>query len=964
MNHPYNTALPIHTDEQTRRLYANDASIYEELPRGVAFPRSLHDIRQLVLRAGRERISITPRSAGTSLAGQTTGNGIIMDVSRHMNQILELNPGKLYARVQPGVIRDTLNREAGKHQLMFGPDTATTNRCMLGGMIGNNSCGSFSIKHKTTREHVLEIEAVLSDGSMAVFKPLTGEELEQKKRLDSLEGHIYRGITRLIENNREAILNAYPHPEIIRRNTGYALDKLCTMQPFDPNGRLFNMAELLCGSEGTLAITVSAKVNLVPADPYKVMLVPHFSSIRGAMVATNEAVRYDPAAVELVDHIILDATKGNIEQKRNRFFLEGEPECILIIQFEGDDYSELLDKARSLQQKLASQKLSEAAPLLTDINDINRVWELRKAGLGLLMGLGADEQSPTFCEDTAVRVQDLPDYVDDFQALLDKYDTNCVFYAHASVGELHLRPVMDIKTSEGRQKMKDMAGEIASLVRTYRGSLSGEHGDGRARAPYIEKVLGAEMMPLLRQVKELWDPGYLFNPGKIIDPKPIDEDLRFSPPYRQPEVDTVFNWRRQGGFGNALELCNGAGVCRKLAESGGTMCPSYMATKEEKDSTRGRANLFRQLFAGRGPEAFSSEELRDALDLCISCKGCKSECPANVDMAPMKAEFMHGWHQRHGISLSERFFGQAGRLYPLAAAMPVLSNWFMQTPVGKELLRQFVNVHPARTLPTFARVPFMKWFNRREASSGQQATGGKVVLLVDIFTNYHEPHIAKAAIYVLEALGYEVLVPGVIETGRPQLSKGMLDEAKRLADANIEQLYAYADQDIPIIGLEPSEILTLRDEYTDLCEDSKLSLATRLAGQAYQFEEFFVRALQNRPESRSLFNGGERQVHLHGHCHAKALAGNDPTLAALKAAGYRVSDLATGCCGMAGSFGYEVDHYEVSMDIGELVLFPALRQTETGGLICAPGFSCRHQIMDGVEKKAYHPAELIHQALL
>lgn len=960
MNHPQDIASPIHTDEQTRRLYANDASMYEELPRGVVFPKTLHDIRQLVLKANEERVSITPRSAGTSLAGQATGNGFIMDVSRHMNQVLELNPEKQHARVQPGVIRDTLNREAGKHQLLFGPDTATTNRCMLGGMIGNNSCGSFSIKHKTTREHVLEIETVLSDGSTAVFKPLTNEELEQKKRMDNLEGHIYRGMIRLIENNREHILNAYPHPEIIRRNTGYALDKLCTMQPFDPEGRPFNMAELLCGSEGTLAMTVSAKVNLVPVDPYKVMLVPHFSSIRAAMEATNEAVKFGPAAVELVDRIILDATKGNIEQKKNRFFLEGEPECILIVQFEGDDYNELLDKARSLQQELASQQLSEAAPLLSDINDIDRVWELRKAGLGLLMGLGTDAQSPSFCEDTAVRVQDLPNYVDDFQTILDKYDTDCVFYAHASVGELHLRPVIDIKTPEGRQKMKDMAKEIAALVQTYRGSLSGEHGDGRARAPYIEKVLGPEMTPLLRQVKELWDPHYIFNPGKIVNPKPIDENLRFNPVYRQPEIDTVFNWRRQGSFGGALELCNGAGVCRKLAESGGTMCPSYMATKEEKDSTRGRANLFRQLFAGRGPDAFSSEELRDALDLCISCKGCKSECPANVDMAPMKAEFMHGWHERNGISLSERFFGQAGKLYPLTSKIPSLSNWFMQTPVGKELLRQFVNVHPERTLPAFARTPFMKWFHNRKGPVSEE----KVVLLIDIFTNYHEPDIAKAAVHVLEALGYNVLVPGVIETGRPQLSKGMLNEARQLADTNIEKLHPYANQDIPVIGLEPSEILTLRDEYPDLCEDDKLNMAARLADQTYQFEEFFVRALQDRPESEPLFNGRDQQVHLHGHCHAKALVGNDPTLEALEAAGYSAVDLGTGCCGMAGSFGYEANHYSVSMDIGELVLFPALRQAETDGIVCAPGFSCRHQIKDGVGRRAYHPAELIHQALL
>jgi Fe-S oxidoreductase len=535
-----------------------------------------------------------------------------------------------------------------------------------------------------------------------------------------------------------------------------------------------------------------------------------------------------------------------------------------------------------------------------------------------------------------------------------------VFYAHASVGELHLRPVIDIKKWEGLQKMKAMAEEIAVLVRKYRGSLSGEHGDGRARAPYIEKVLGREMMPLLQQVKGLWDPDNLFNPGKIVNPRPIDEHLRFSPGHRQPEVDTTFNWQRERGFGEALELCNGAGVCRKLAESGGTMCPSYMVTREEKDSTRGRANLFRQLFAGRGREAFASEELRDALDLCISCKGCKSECPANVDMAKMKAEFMHGWHQRYGMTLSERFFAQAGRLYPLAGKMPTLANWLMRTPVAKELLFQFAGVHRKRTLPAFADEPFFDWFTSR---SKTHRSDQKLVLLVDIFTNYFDPQIARSAVRVLEALGYEVLVPGIIETGRPQISKGMLDQARRLANANIRKLHPYTSQNIPVVGLEPSEVLTLRDEYLDLNTNKTRKMASMLANRTYQFEEFFSHHLLDHPEKNSLFDGKNRQVHLHGHCHAKALAGNEVTLEALKSANYSPSDLKTGCCGMAGSFGYESDHYEVSMNIGELTLFPALRDTDPDSLICAPGFSCRHQIADGTGRRAYHPAELIHQAM-
>ncbi len=968
----------IFRDEQTRRLYANDASSYEELPQGVTFPSSAQDIVSIVNRARQNGQSITARGAGTSLAGQTTGGSIVMDVGRHMNNIRGINSEQQWAQVQPGVIRDSLNRKADQYNLEFGPDTATTNRCMLGGMIGNNSCGIFSIKHKTTREHILEIDAVLSDGSRATFKPLTKKELGQKQELDSLEGHIYREIISLIQENREHILANYPHPEIIRRNTGYALDRLCEMQPFDPDGRKFNMAELLCGSEGTLAMTASAKVNLVPQDSESVIVVPHFSSIRKALEATTEVVKMDPAAAELVDHIILDATKGNIEQRQNRFFLDGEPHCILIVQFDGNDQEELTAKAEKLSERLNTLELSDTAPIITDDEKKERVWNLRKAGLGLLMGLGSEGRTPSFCEDTAVRVSDLPDYIDDFQQILDKHETNCVFYAHASVGELHLRPVIDLQQPEGIQKMKTMAGEIADLVRSYRGSLSGEHGDGRARAPYIEKVLGSEMMPLLKKVKQIWDPQGIFNPGKITDPKPLEEDLRFSPSYRKPEVDTHFNWRKEESFGDALELCNGAGVCRKLSESGGTMCPSYMATKEEKDSTRGRANLFRQLFSGKQQEAFQSAELKDALDLCLSCKACKSECPANVDMARMKAEFTQGWHEEHGISLGKRFFGQAAKLYPLASMFPNLSNWMMKQPIIKELLQQFLGIDKRRSLPELVDQTFVDWFENRSPSNrwardpmdnetnnirpkANSATGREVVLLIDIFTNYHDPQIGKAAVRFLESKGYNVRVPDFHEVGRPQISKGMLTHAKNILDDNLPKLASFADRGVPIVGLEPSEILTLRDEYLDLCDNGQLEQAEAVAEHAFTFEEFAVKAIQenNAPE----LSPTKDKVYIHGHCHAKSLIGNSAIQNILERAGFKPIVLDTGCCGMAGSFGYEKDHYDISMDIGEQRLFPVLRNLPDDAIICAPGFSCRHQIAHGVGRKAHHPAEVLAKAL-
>jgi len=959
------TEIDYRTDDLTRRLYANDASMYEELPHAVAFPKSTRQIQQVVTEAIEQGESITARSGGTSLAGQATGGGIILDVSRNMTQIHEINADKHYAEVAPGVIRDTLNREAASYDLQFGPDTSTTNRCMLGGMIGNNSCGSFSIKHKTTREHVLEMEVVLSDGSVAVFKPLTNNELEQKKQLQNLEGHIYRSVCQLLERNRELIEKSYPHPEIIRRNTGYALDRLLEMQPFTPDGRKFNLCELLCGSEGTLAMTGRAKVNLVLVDPAELMVVAQFDTLQESLEATIEAVKFDPAAVELADYYILEATKGNIEQRKNRFFLEGDPQAILMIQFEGQSQKEVREKAENLIQHLKKNELGYAFPILEENDKIQRAWDLRKAGLGLLMGMKRDSQTPSFVEDTAVRVQDLPEYAKEFQKLLDKYDTQCVFYAHVSVGELHLRPIINLRNEQGLQKMKDMAEDVADLVKSFRGSLSGEHGDGRARSPYIKKVLGEEMMPVLQQLKEIWDPEYLFNPGKIVAPKPLDEDLRYSPKTPDIDIESEFHWRKEGGFDSAIELCNGAGVCRKLADSGGTMCPSYMATKEEKDSTRGRANVFRQIFFERQMDAYDDDDIHEALELCLSCKACKSECPANVDMAKMKAEFMYRWQQNNGVSRAASFFGTPDQLYPLASKFPKLVNAAGKLPVSKWAAEKLFNIHRERDLPEFAEQTFIDWYCKNDEIIPGDTSSGTVVLLVDIFTNFHEPEIAKAALSVLHKLGYRVIIPGYLVTGRPQISKGLLDKAKDVFRENLQQLKDYINDEIPVLGLEPSELLTLRDEYPDMADETEYDDAKKLAEQSYLFEEFINEHFEQYPATENLVhnNNKKRTLYLHGHCHAKALTGIEPLIKALSHFGYKVIHLETGCCGMAGSFGYEKHHYEVSMNIGELKLFPAIRDMGEESLICAPGFSCRHQIKDGVDRESYHPAVLMNDML-
>ncbi|MDG5766817.1 FAD-linked oxidase C-terminal domain-containing protein [Balneolales bacterium ANBcel1] len=944
----------------TRRLYASDASIYEERPLAVAFPRNAEDVRLLASYARTHNLPVTMRAGGTSLAGQTTGSGIIADISRHMNRVLEIDPQRRIARVQPGVIRDQLNREAAAHGLLFGPDTSTTNRCMLGGMIGNNSCGSYSIMYGTTREHVEELHVILSDGSPVHFRPLSEQELSDKVNLPTLEGRIYREMLSLLKTNRDLILRNYPHPDIPRRNTGYALDRLCEMHPVTPGGRPFNLSELLCGSEGTLALVTEAVVRLEPIQKHRLLLIPHFTSLREALESTVDAVAFDPAAVELADRHILDATKGNLEQNRNRFFLQGEPEALLMIEFQGNNYDDIRSRALELTSLLQQKKHGYAWPLMEDPSEMARVWNLRKAGLGLLMGHLSDSSSPEFVDDTAVRVADLPDYIADFEKIMERHHTQSVYYAHASVGELHLRPIIDIKTEEGLEKLKAIAVEVADLVKSYRGSLSGEHGDGRIRSHLIERMVGPEVMKLLRRVKELWDPEFLLNRGKIIDPEPMDRHLRYSPQWRDIHVDTVFHWRAEGGFGNALELCNGAGVCRKKAESGGTMCPSYMATLEEKDSTRGRANMFRQIFAERRQDGFTSDEIHDALALCLSCKACKTECPANVDMAKMKAEFQHGRHLSRGTSRADRFFGNPERLYPLAGAMAPLVNFAAGLPPVRGLFEYLYNIHPKRNLPAFHRTPFTAPLKKSTptAGNGSDGQGPKVLLVVDWFTDYHDPQVAEAAFGILERLGCRVTVMGPLASGRTQISRGLLDQARAICETNIRKLSKYAEAGFALVGLEPSEILTFRDEYPDLCGTELQTNSRKVAEATYLLEEFLCDVIP-ASDIKMHFSGGGETVHVHGHCHAKALTGMAPVINVLTLADYRPFAMETGCCGMAGSFGYDKDNFEVSLQIGELALFPAVRQLGNRDLLCAHGFSCRHQIADGTGRESFHTAQII-----
>ncbi|MGH8478228.1 MAG: FAD-binding and (Fe-S)-binding domain-containing protein, partial [Gammaproteobacteria bacterium] len=694
-------------DPLTRMLYATDASPYEKLPLGVVRPRHREDCIAIVLHAARHRIPLIPRAAGTSLAGQCVGEGLVVDVSRHMTGIVDIDMAADRARVQPGVILEDLNDALGNdalHGLQFAPDTSTANRCMIAGMIGNNACGAYSIRHGTTRDHVIEIEAVLADGTLASFGPLDGPALEAKRRLPTLEGRIYREVLEVIDAHRELILQRYPRPGVVRRNTGYALDVLARGRPWVADGPPFNLARLLCGSEGTLALVTEATLRLVPRASGRLLLCAHFDTLMDAMRGTLVAVRHAPAAVELIDRRILEETRHHLEQRDNRFWIEGDPEAVLVVEFQGEGREDLEARALALIEDYRDEGLGYAFPIVQPPL-AGRVWDLRKAGLGLLMNRPGPRKAVTVIEDTAVALADLPEYVTRIQALMEKHGTRCVYYGHASVGLLHFRPELDLKDAGDRERFRSIAREVADLVAEYGGSLSGEHGDGRLRAPFVERMLGSEVHALLRRVKSAFDPEGILNPQKVLDAPPLDRDLRVV--IRRDPVPTYFDWHEDGGLLGAAERCNGSGACRKRAGRG-TMCPSYMATLEERHGTRGRANVFRQLLTqADGRVGLSDERLRVVLDLCLLCKGCKSECPASVDMARMKSEFLQHYHDRHGLPLRARVLGEFGRIQRLAACVPGLAGLLMNDPRIKRLL----GFSAARRLPVPARETLSRWFS-------------------------------------------------------------------------------------------------------------------------------------------------------------------------------------------------------------------------------------------------------------
>ena len=953
-------------DDLHRSLYAQDASVYQAEPVGVVFPRTVEDVQAIVRTADALGLGLVPRAAGTSLAGQCVGEGLVVDVGRHMNQILELNVEERWVRVQPGVVLDELNRFLAPHGLFFGPDTSTSNRCMIGGMIGNNSCGSHSILYGNTMAHVLELGVVFSDASFERVGLWSEAELKARMQRPDRLGESLRTLDRIMREHGELIEERYPRRDVVRRNTGFPLDDILWRGPYEEGGEPFSLARFLCGTEGTLGLMTEAKLNLVEKPREKCVVCVHFDSLEASLRATVAAVRHNPAAVELIDRRVLEQTRQNIEQARNRFWVEGDPDAVLVVEFFRESHDALEEACQTLIAELKELGMGYAYPILRAPQD-KAVWELRKAGLGLLMGIEGDVKPVTVVEDTAVAVDVLPDYVRDFAAIMDAYNTACVYYAHASVGELHLRPELNLKDPEDVERFKGIATDVADLVRRYRGAISGEHGDGRVRSPLLERFYGPEIMALHRQVKDAFDPRGIFNPRNIVDPRPIDADFRFVPGKPTPELRTYFKWEAERGLVRATELCNGAGVCRKSAAAGGTMCPSYMATGDEKDTTRGRANVFRTLLTGAEPEAaFESEALSEALDLCLSCKGCKSECPANVDMARMKAEFLQQRYDRQGTPARALLFGHYGKLSRLGSWFPWLANFTLTFVLTRWLFNTFFKLAPERQLPLMAPRSFDRALKNARRSgalaappAGEGAQAQEVWLYVDPFTDYTEPELGLAAVEVLEAAGYRVQRFGMRDDGRTYLSKGMVRAARELMERGLRQVQddLEAHPDRMVVGLEPSALLTFRDELGELVDEALRPVAEDLAGRSLLLEEFIVQEVEAGRWPEGLFETERAQsALLHGHCHQKAICGTTATEVALGLAGFEVETLKTGCCGMAGSFGYEAEHYEVSMKVGELVLLPRARAMEEGQVLIAPGTSCRHQIKDGASREAMHPA--------
>ena len=953
-----------------RRLYATDASEYQEMPIAVVLPETEDDVRVVLEFARRHGVGVIPRAAGTSLAGQVVGNGIVVDVGRHLNRVVGYDSERRRVRVQPGVIRDELNRYLKPHGVFFAPETATANRAMIGGMVGNNSCGANSIVYGTTREHLVSARGFLSDGSEVTFGPLTADEFAAKRAApESLETYIYQTVASLLENgeNRRLIRDNYPKPNVTRRNTGYALDQLMDCVVFDPaSEKPFNLCRLIAGSEGTLFFGIEFELNCEPLPPPGALMCAHFPNIDDSLKAAVIAMRHRPFGCELIDRHVLECTKANLTHARNRFFVQGDPGAVLVIEIRHAGRGDIENGMRAIEHDLRAAGLGYAYPVLWG-DDCERVWALRRAGQGLMNNVQGDAKPREIVEDTAVAVEDLPAYISEFDALMrDKFGLSCVYYAHAGAGELHTRPLFNLKSPEGLAMFRAIATDVVALVKKFRGSLSGEHGDGRLRGEFIRFMVGDACYAMMRRVKESFDPSGILNPGKIIDTPPMDTHLRHDVGHVPPDYQTLFDFSATRGVLRAAEACTGVGECRKSHLAGGGMCPSYMATGDERHGTRGRANMLRHILTHPRDAAnpWDSAEIKEVMDLCLSCKACKSECPANVDVTRLKAEWQQHYHDTHGVPLRSRLVAGFASSMRLAALAPAIYNKLVTSPAVAAWMKKLSGFAASRSLPTLHAMTLAAWHARHANPATHLYHNGRVNLFCDEFTNYNDTHIGIAAVELLNRLGYEVVIPKHVASGRAHLSKGLIRQARDLAIRNAELLDPVITDDAPLIGIEPSAILGFRDEFPALVPPHLRAAANKLASRALLIDEFIAREADAGRITPDAFVSDRYHILLHGHCHQKALASLAPTVRMLGLPpNHQVSVIPSGCCGMAGSFGYEAEHFEVSQKIGELVLFPAVREAAADTLIAASGTSCRHQIKDGTGRIALHPVQILRAAL-
>lgn len=961
------------SDRLHRLAYATDASAYREVPEGVAYPGSVEEVQELVAEARRRGSCLIPRAAGTSLAGQVVGKGIVVDM-KGWNKILEINAEERWARVQPGVVRDELNLALKPFGLLFTPETSTSNRCCIGGMFGNNSCGTHSLVYGSTRDHVIACKGVLSDGSD--FDTTCIKNPDYRKARPLLDAILTQletwrddpEVRRLIEEN-------YPDRSLKRRSCGYAIDEAL------PDT---DLCKLLAGSEGTLAFITEITVSLDPLPPKEKMVVcAHCNMLEASFQANLIALKHRPAAVELMDGKILELSFQNIELKRNTTFVDGLPAALLIAEFWGESREEIDRKAKAFEEDAEASGLVYSCTRVYG-TEVTKVWDLRKAGLGVLSGMKGDAKPIGVVEDTAVAPERLPAYMKDFGEMLERLKTSCVYYGHISTGELHLRPILNIKTEEGRRLFRDIAAATAVLVRKHKGSLSGEHGDGRLRGEFIPLMYGPEVYALMREVKHCWDPEGVFNRNKIVDTPPMDEGLRFEvgQTYRIESASTCYNWRAvfdecqvEGASGVrsqahalmcSIEQCNGAGACLKSNLIGGTMCPAYKESADELRSTRARANILREALT-RG-DGFDDPAITEILDSCLACKGCLSECPSNVDMTRLRSEILQQKYDLHGTPLRSWMVARMARMEALGAIVRPLYSFFATWKPSASLIKRIVRFSADRQIPTLSR----RSMRRLVAMQPQPAAGRKVYLFADEFTDHEEAELGLTFVRLLNRLGYRVEIPKHGESGRAAISKGCLRLAKKFAVRNVTLLKDKVSAEVPLVGIEPSCILSFRDEYPDLVPPEMRSDAQALGRNCLLFDEFLMREVRAGHIGADAFREVRADIWLHGHCHQKSLVGIGPTADILRLIpGVTVHVIPSGCCGMAGSFGYEREHYATSMAIGEMVLFPTIRKAmgttpATSArltLVAAPGTSCRHQILDGTGFRARHPLEILYDSL-